>query len=239
MAGARLFCFPHAGAGASTYRGWQQAFPSSLDVRPLQPPGREDRLREPPFEQMEPLVEECANAISSHLEIPFAFFGHSLGGMVAFELARYLRRKSMQQPAFLFLSGVRPPDVPSKEPPIYDLPDAELILELRELAGTPQEVLDNEMMMSLVLPTVRADFRLAQTHQCAVEPPLDCPLCVCGGHTDVPRGDLEKWAKQTRGPFTVHVFEGGHFYLHSKLTEIHKVVFQNIAMAVPDLLISG
>jgi medium-chain acyl-[acyl-carrier-protein] hydrolase len=213
----RLFCFPYAGGSAVIYRAWPQKLPHIVELLAVQPPGRGARLREAPFTSLMPLVEAVAEALLPQLDKPFALFGHSLGALLCFELARHLRRLERPQPSGLFVSGAGAPQLRSTKAPIHDLPDAELIEALREFEGTPDEVLDNAELMRLMLPLLRADFKVNETYAYKSEPPLACSITVFGGAQDdqVSRERLEAWREQTRAAFALHMLPGDHFFLHS------------------------
>src|ERR1051325_10798789 len=193
QAGMRLFCFPYAGGSSLIYRQWHESLPYDVEVCLVQLTGRGSRLMETPYKRVGPLVEAVAGAIQPLLDRPFAFFGHSMGAIICFELARHLRRQRPDtQPAYLFVSGRRAPQFPDTDRVTYDLPEPELIAELRRLHGTPQEVLEHPELMRLMLPLLRADFELVQTYEYTPEPPLGCPIAVFGGLQDyeVPRESL-------------------------------------------------
>lgn len=210
-----LFCFPFAGGSARIFETWQNAFPETIAVCPIQYPGRGNRLREQPFMQMEPLVAAVAAGLIPFLDRPFAFFGHSMGAMISFELARYLRKEDNPLPAHLFLSGCRALQFPDRSAIPYDLPEPEFIEELRSLNGTPPEVLEHPELMQLLLPTLRADFSVVQTYSYVSGPPLPCAISIYGGVADplLPREDLEGWREQTTGMFSLRMFPGDHFFL--------------------------
>lgn len=212
----RLFCFPYAGGGASAYRGWAAALPSDVEVCPVQLPGRESRLREPAFDRPEPLIQALADALQAHLDLPFAFFGHSMGAMLSFELARELRRRGRSLPLHLFVSGRRAPQVPPREEDIHDLPEPEFVAKLRELNGTPEEVLQHAELMRLLLPVLRADFAVNETYVLRAEPPLDLGISAFGGLADeeVSREDIAGWKEHARGAFRLRMLPGDHFFLH-------------------------
>lgn len=161
----RLLCFPYAGGGANIFRTWQDNLPTTVEVCPVQLPGRERRLLEPPFTDLRFLVEAAARALLLYLDRPFAFFGHSMGATISFELARHLRQEKNVKPVHLFVSGRRAPQLPERHASTYDLPGAEFLEELRRLKGTPKEVLEHPELMELMLPLLRADFELIQTYQ--------------------------------------------------------------------------
>ncbi len=212
----RLFCLPYAGGGAHIFRGWADSLPPSVEVSALQLPGRGTRLMEPPLTRMSPLIEAIAQALRPRLDKPFAFFGHSMGAMVGFELARALRREHHLEPAHLFVSGCHAPQIPDPNP-IHALPEIEFLRELRRLNGLPEEVLENTELLQLMLPTLRADCMITETYAYTEEPPLRCPLTAFGGLQDplVGRAHLEPWRDETRGTFTLRMLPGDHFFVHT------------------------
>lgn len=217
QAALRLFCLPYAGGGAYIYRDWAEQLPSKVEVCPIQLPGRGNRLREAPLTRMTPLVQAIAKEITPLLDKPFAIFGHSMGALIGFELARVLSGEQAKEPSHLFVSGRRAPQIPGADKKTYDLPEEEFIEELRRLNGTPQEVLDHPELMQVMTPILRADFETIQTYDYRVEPPLSCPIAAMGGiqDPDVPRQDLEAWREQTTGPFTLRMFPAGHFLINT------------------------
>ncbi|HEY9797280.1 MAG TPA: thioesterase II family protein [Leptolyngbyaceae cyanobacterium] len=217
QASLRLFCFPYAGGAALTFRTWPDSLAMALEVCPVELPGRGKRITSAPFTRLQPLVQAIAQALLPHLDKPFAFFGHSMGGLVSFELARLLRKKYGLNPAHLFVSGYRAPQVPDPDPPIHALPEPEFLEELRRLNGTPEAVLENAELMQLLLPALRADFAVIETYAYIPESPLDCPITAFGGLQDreVSCDDLEAWREQTNAAFSLQMLPGDHFFLHS------------------------
>ena len=213
----RLFCFPSAGGGVSLFARWQERLPAGAAVCPARLPGRESRAAEPPPPGMEPLVRELAAALEPHLASPFAFFGHSMGAAVAFELARELRRRGRPLPACLFASGARAPRFRRGHVPPPDPDEEQFLAEVRRLEGIPAEVLDNSELMALVLPVLRADAALYRRYVYSEEPPLDCPIRAYGGESDpnVTSFHLEAWREETVSSFGMRTFPGGHFYLRT------------------------
>lgn len=213
----RLFCFPHAGGGASVFRTWSEGLPSTVEVCPIRLPGREGRISEPPFTRLKPLVQALAQALIRYLDKPFAFFGHSMGALVSFELARQLRRRHTLSPAHLFVSGRVAPQLPDPQPPIHALPNSKFLEELRRFNGIPEEILESPELMELMLPTLRADCAVDETYVYSIEPPLDCPISAFGGLQDstVSRDSLAAWRNQTRLSFSMQMFPGNHFFLHT------------------------
>ena len=216
-AGLRLFCFPYAGGSAALYRTWPAELPDTIEVCMAELPGRGSRLNEPPFTRLESIVDFLANAIKPYLDKPFAFFGHSMGAMISFELACRLREKVVAKPAHLFVSGRRAPQMPDTNPFTYNLPTSKLLEELRRLNGTPIEVLENPELMHLMLPLLRADFEVVETYVYSPGPALDCPITAFGGLQDqeVSREEVEAWREQTIASFSLRMLPGGHFFLHT------------------------
>jgi surfactin synthase thioesterase subunit len=213
----RLFCFPYAGGAASIFRTWADELPPEVDVCPIQFPGRESRLTEQPFTEFTSLVQAMTRYLQPYLNIPFAFFGHSMGALISFEFARYLRQQYYLSPVQLFISGCSAPQVFDFGRRIHDLPEPEFLQEVRQLKGTPDEVLEHPELMQLLLPVLRADFGAVETYTYTPGEPLDCMISVFGGLKDeeVSREDLEAWQQQTRGAFNLRLFPGDHFFLHS------------------------
>lgn len=212
----RLFCFPYAGGSTAIFHKWQQELPAWVDVFAVQLPGHGSRLGEAPVTNLFKLVEMIEPALLPYFNKPFAFFGHSMGAMISFELARILRHKHGLEPLHLFVSGRSAPQLPV-EKATYDLPEAEFAEELRRLNGTPPHVLEHTELMTLMAPVLRTDFELVQTYSYTPQPPLDCPITAFGGweDTDVTRASLEAWREQTTSDFSVRMLLGDHFFLHS------------------------
>jgi len=226
----RLFCFPYAGTGASIFRTWSDSLPADVEVCPVQFPGRGTRLMETPFTQLSPLVQALAQTLLPLLDKPFAFFGHSLGALVGFELARQLRRQSGVQPVRLFVSADRAPQFPHRERPMHALPDEEFLVELRRLNGIPEKVLEEVEIMQTMLPVLRADLAVCETYVYSTEPPLNCPISTFGGLQDrrVSRGDLEAWRNQTSASFSLRMFPGDHFFWHTTQPLLLQVLSQDL-----------
>lgn len=226
----RLFCFPYAGGGATIFRTWPHGLPENLEICPVHLPGRGARSTERPFSDLRQLVRSLADDIAPYLGEPFAFFGHSMGALISFELARYLRRSRGLEPSHLFVSGCRAPQVRNPEPPTYDLPEAEFIAELKRINGTPPEVFEYAELMQMVLPLLRADFSVCQTYSYLHEPPLSCPVTAFGGiqDRDVTREHLEGWGQQTTGRFRMNLLPGDHFFINTSQRQLLNRLGENL-----------
>lgn len=227
----RLFCFPYAGGGASIFHDWPHMLPPEVELCALQLPGRESRRLEAPYTELPHLVEDISIALQPYLQKPFAFFGHSMGALISFELTRLLRRNGGPLPKTLFISGHQAPNLPPPERmlPAQQSSDKEFIAMLRRLNGTPEEVLQHAELMNLLLPTLRADFLLCERYVYHAEPPLSCPINVFGGMRDtITKDELNAWKNQTEGDFSCHLFPGGHFFLHSSREVLLHQVSQDL-----------
>lgn len=216
-ASLRLFCFPYAGGAASIFRNWADHLPADIELCPVQLPGRGARIREAPFARVPRLITALYQELLPYLDKPFVFFGHSLGALLSFELARKLSQDCQLEPLHLFVSGRSAPQLPDTRPTTYSLPDEEFVKELRRLNGTPAEVLDQPELLQLIAPTLRADFELCETYEHLTAPPLKCSITALGGlyDEDVPREKLEPWREHTSASFSLKMLPGDHFFLHS------------------------
>lgn len=211
----RLFCFPYAGGGSLVFRSWRDSIPEEVDLCPVQLPGRENRMREPAFRSLAPLVEELAEVIPPLLDLPFAFLGHSMGALVGFELARCLRRKGVREPRHLIVSGASAPHLDRIEPPVHHLEDDALIERMRSMKGTREEVFENKGLIQLLLPLIRADFAVWETYVFRQQPPLNCPITAFGGADDEYASPerLTEWKIHTTASFRMEILPGDHFFL--------------------------
>lgn len=214
----RLFCFPYAGGSAANFNSWRGLLPAAVEMLPVQLPGRGSRILEPALKRNDELADRIVEEmLPVFREKPFAFFGHSMGATLGFEVARRLARRYEAAPMALFVSGRRAPHISGPGLLTYDLPDEALIERLRRLNGTPREVIECHELMQLVLPLIRADFEAVETYKYLDSPPLACPIFALGGQEDsyVTTADVEQWNIHTSAECLIKFFPGGHFFLHS------------------------
>jgi medium-chain acyl-[acyl-carrier-protein] hydrolase len=193
-----------------------------VELFAIQLPGRENRILEPPFVRIEPLLETLSEVLAPRLQKPFVFFGHSMGALVAFELARCLRRQGRPEPLALFVSGHRAPQLPNRRPPIHDLPDPLFLEQLRRLKGMAEEILLHPELRQLLMPALRADFAVCDTYAYRPEPPLAASIFAMGGRQDpeVETAELAAWYQHTHSLFTLQTLPGDHFYLHTARAQL-------------------
>ncbi|WP_426105161.1 thioesterase II family protein [Massilia sp. TSP1-1-2] len=214
----RLYCFAYAGGSAAVFQPWQALLPPDVEVCAIQLPGRGIRFSETPCTSMPALLDQLSAAMAGQPPLPCVFFGHSLGGLIAFELARHRMARALPLPLRVIVSGAEAPRHRAPPKNLHAMPDAQLIAALREYKGTPEEVLDNRELMALLAPSIRADFALVEQYVYQDGKPLSMPLTVFAGKRDdhiVPE-NVQYWQKETSAAFRVQWFEGDHFFINSE-----------------------
>ncbi|HET8705618.1 MAG TPA: thioesterase domain-containing protein, partial [Pseudomonadales bacterium] len=225
------FCFAYAGGSAAVFRDWYKSLPSNVEVCSIQLPGRGVRFREKAISCNKELIESLLTAIEPYLDVPFAFFGHSMGAQVAFELTRALRRNNRPQPHHLFVSGRKAPHLPMLRRPIHALPEVEFLAEIRRLNGTPAEAWEHPELISLMSPILRADVKLVETWNFESEAPLEIQMTVLGGFADegVPRAQLEAWQQHCMRSIDVQMFSGDHFFINSSQADVLNLISNKLS----------
>jgi len=226
----RLVCLPHAGGSANAFRPLSAALGASVELLAVQYPGRHDRFAEPPLTDIHRIADDVAGDAALWADQPWALFGHSMGALVAFEVARRLE----YGPAHLFVSGHQAPDLPRKrgqERPIHQLDNAGLIAELRLLNSAEVAALEHPEIQQLLLPTVRADYQAVETYKYEDAPALRMPITAYVGDADplVDPIDAEAWRRFTTGAFRLDVFQGDHFYLQGKESTLAQAIVGGLA----------
>jgi medium-chain acyl-[acyl-carrier-protein] hydrolase len=212
---SRLFCFPHAGGGPVVFHDWGQRFDSEIECVALQYAGRGQRLREQPATSVEDLVGEIAANLAVLSDKPFALYGHSFGGIVAFELARELRSRGLREPHNLFVGASRPPHLELPFPKIHHLCDEEFIENVQaRYGGIPAAIYGDAELREMFVPAMRADFTAYESYQYLPGEPLDCPIAAFAGAEDkaIRAESLAEWALHTIAEFNIDVLPGGHFF---------------------------
>lgn len=220
-ASMRLLCFPYAGGSATIFRRWAD-FCAEIEFIGAQYRGRGARIGEQPHHSIGELVAEAVIDIEDLSDKPYAIFGHSMGAMVAFDFARKLAEIPTRQPDHVFLSGLASPWTRVIGKRIHDLPDRDFLYELRDLGGTPPDILGNSDILEIILPVIRADLEAAYYWRVNEHGDLRLPITVFGGADDqgIPTEALADWASCTSGSVEVHLHPGGHFFIHDEFPAV-------------------
>jgi len=210
----RIFAIPYAGASSYLYRGWHRQMPPGIQLCPIQLPGRGKRTAEPPCLRMDELVGPMCEGLAPHLEQPFALFGHSMGGLIAFALAHRLETQFGLKSVALIVAGCSPPHVKRNSVKLHEWSNDDLIEELRQRGGTPAEVLSCAPIMRVTLSLMRADFELIYNYQTDPAIQLERPIYGFAGSEDVEDGpsSMHRWKEITTRGFTMSTIPGGHLF---------------------------
>lgn len=226
----RLVCFPHAGGTASFYSPLARALPDSVEALGVQYPGRKERYAENCVDNLDELADEIFGNLRDMGDIPLVLFGHSMGAIVAYEVARRLERSDSGPPVGLIVSGRRAPSI-SRDETMHLLDEAGLVAAILKLGGTEPLILADRSMRRLVLPAIRADYTAIETYRHLLEPMLTCPISVFTGESDprVALAEAHAWQEHTTGPFSLRSFPGGHFYLNEQRASVITALVREIA----------
>jgi len=223
----RLFCFPPSGVGASLFHRWSRYLPREIDVFAVQLPGRETRLTETPCASIFSAAQKLAEIIATYSDLPFACYGHSMGGLLAFEVIRELRELGSGGPSHLFVGACPAPHLPRRHQPIRNLPDREFLVELsRRYGGIPQEVMESSELMELFLVPLRADFTMLEQWSFVEKELVDCPITAFGGFQDqsVTMEEIGAWKMQTNSTFSLSMLPGGHLFVRESYQSLLKAI---------------
>jgi surfactin synthase thioesterase subunit len=225
----RLVLLPHAGGSANFYFTLSESLSAHADVLTVQYPGRLDRLAEPCLDSIAELADGVLTALLPLLDRPVVLFGHSMGAMVAFELAGRLERDKDVVPRSLIVSARRSPEDTHDEG-IHRRDDDGLLAEVATLSGTDPMVLAEPELMSMILPALRNDYRAVETYVYQPAPPLRCPILALVADADprVSVDEARRWRGYTSGPFELETFPGGHFYLTDQRHAVTAVVLRHL-----------
>ncbi|WP_327191216.1 thioesterase II family protein [Streptomyces xinghaiensis] len=226
----RLVCVPHAGAGAAAYGTWGDRLPADVELVGVRLPGRENRLREPPFRDWPSLTGAFADALDAQVRSPYVLFGHSMGAMLVYETV--VHGTDRRPPERVILSGCRAPAVRRALPAIHGLPDERFREELGRLAGTPREVLADQRLMAVLEPMLRADIRLAETWSHRDPPPVPVPVTTFRGADDevAPAEAVAAWRTLAPRGIRSHRMPGGHFSLHDHAPEFFRLLTRELSL---------
>ena len=232
----RLFLFPHAGAGSVIFRDWHADFPASVDVCAVEPPGRLARRSERPFADVLEFARAFDQALEPLLDLPFAFFGYSLGALKAFECARLLRSRRKLHPSHLIVAAHKAPHLPRRLAPISREPKPALVRELERRYGPLEPIIKADPeMLDAVLDIMRNDLGMVENYRFSLEAPFDCPILAIGGTEDVSlqQEEIEGWREHTTAEFRSESLPGGHFFLRNRGAELRALVRDQLIRARP------
>lgn len=219
MRPVKLFCFPYAGGSAVVYNSWADHLNESICLVPVELAGRGKRINEPYYASVKEAAEDIVRKIKHQLfDTPFGFFGHSMGGAIAYEVARTLKERRYPGPVHIFFSGRGVPHIKRQDrTPYHTLPDEEFREKILNLGGTPPEFFEHPELLEILLPMLRADFRISWLfieHFDTISP-LDCDISILNGkEEDFLPEQIDGWSRHTKGKCHFHKFEGGHFFLN-------------------------
>lgn len=221
----RLFCFPYAGGSSSTYMAWCNRFNDDVEVVLVQPPGRGTRFSEQAHENMTSYIGELMQYASYITDIPYVFFGHSLGSRVAFELSCNLKSSNMPLPVYFIASGSRAPHMTNERKSLYALSDEEFMEELKKLNGTPKEVLANRELMELLIPLLRADFNISDNYK-ANKICMPFPILTLHGEkdSDISTAQANAWGELSSVDHELIILPGDHFFINQNQVDVLKIV---------------
>jgi len=228
---ARLVCLPHAGGSATFYHPVSAMLSPQVDVVAIQYPGRQDRRNEPAINDLAELADLIYGILRRQDDLPVTLFGHSMGALVGFEVARRLEAGG-QRPVRLYASGRRAPST-HRDEAVHLRDDAGILAEIRRMDGTASSVLGDEEMMRAALPALRADYQATETYTCPPEVTVGCAITALVGSSDpkTTADEARAWSRHTSGPFDLQVFTGGHFYLTSQADEVIRLLDQHFRQA--------
>ncbi|MGE5342761.1 MAG: thioesterase II family protein [Candidatus Omnitrophota bacterium] len=233
-----LYCFPYAGGSSGIFSKWRQYIDKHIELRPVELAGRGKRIYDPLYQSIDEAIDDIYQLIKNDLhKSPFAFFGHSMGGIIAYEMAIKLKANNMPEPSHIFFSGRGAPHVPSEDEEMYYiLPDDQFREKILELGGTPKEFFEHPELMEVLLPMLRSDFKIAETYKYTDEiVTLNHDITVfIGKDEDVSAQQMHGWKDLTTQKCTIHYVEGGHFFINEKTEYIIKTINNTLLPAPKD-----
>ena len=237
----RLFCFHHSGGGAVFYREWNKLLPQDVEVVPVQLPGRWERFSEAPMKDMKVLIPQLYEGLKAFLDKPYAILGNSLGALVAYELARELRRRKAATPLGLFMVARTAPHSPLGRNAFYTLPDMDLLQRMNELyGGVPDSLFTDPDQREIWLPLMRADLQLYETYQYQPEEPFSFPIHVFFGNADptIKNCTVESWALHSSDEISINGLEGGHFFIETSKAQFFSLLSEKLSDLRPGFELS-
>ena len=226
MSNIKLFCIPHAGGSAAFYSKWKDYINPSIEICPIELAGRGKRFKEDFYDNIDEAVEDVYDIIKNDLDNNYAFFGHSMGSLIAYELSHYIMKLKNKPPKHIFFSGRKAPNIIYENNSIHKLPGEELKRKVFEFSGTPKEVLDNSHMSNIFLKILRADFKICELYKYVKRDfKLDCNITILNGNKDdIKINHIASWKQYTSKECYIYFFKGGHFYINDNIKSLAYII---------------
>lgn len=220
-----LFCFPYAGGSATIYNKWRKYIDSCIEIVPVELSGRGKRFNEPLYDNINDVVDDMYHILKESINGPYALFGHSMGSVIAYDLAYRISNSDLPNPEYLFLSGRKPPHIEKREKIIHTLPDEEFKNEIINMGGTEKEVFENKQLLELFLPIMRSDFRIVENYRYMEKSPLDIKIIgLYGDEEDIDYSEAKEWSIHTRKDCRIFEMKGNHFFINDSTKEIVNIL---------------
>lgn len=223
----KLYCFPYAGGSAAAYIKWKDYLNDVIELRPVELSGKGSRCNDSLYTNMSDMVDDVYNEIHHELDsMSYAFFGHSMGSLIAYETYYRIKEEKQSLPMHIFFSGHRPPDKPNNAKKLSQLSDDNFKKEILKIGGTPKELFDYPELVDFYIPILRADYEVVESYSYRerVEK-LKCSISVLNGKYDIEEiCDIGEWRKHTSDDCKEYIFDGGHFYINDYGNEIGSII---------------
>lgn len=220
-----LFCFPYAGGSASIYYSWRKYINDCIELVPVELAGKGKRFNEQVYDNIEDVVDDVYGIVKEKINGPYALLGHSMGSVVAYELAHRIKNSRLTNPNYLFVSGRKPPHIKDEEKIRHLLPDDEFKKEIIDMGGTPKDVFENKELEDLFLPIIRNDFKLVENYKYIKKPPLDIETIVFyGDEEEIDDDEAKQWNIHTNKECSVFKMKGDHFFINDSAKEVVSII---------------
>ncbi|MEO1054745.1 MAG: thioesterase domain-containing protein [Bacteroidota bacterium] len=224
-----LICLPYAGASKYAYNDFKQYTPEYIELVPTELPGRGSRYTERLLKDMDTIVDDIFLQVKGHVNVPYAIYGHSMGTLLGYLLVRRIISEGLPEPILLFCTGRGGPSVEMELPHRHTLSKDDFKEEIRDLGGSPDEILEDEDLMEFFEPILRADFEAIETYEHTPGEPFDIPItAIIGDREKATYEEAQEWKKVTQGDVDIRIFPGKHFFIFNNTREIIKLITQKI-----------
>ncbi|WP_432407294.1 thioesterase II family protein [Wukongibacter sp. M2B1] len=220
-----LFCVPYAGGSAAVYDKWKKYADGRIKIVPVELAGKGRRFNENPYDKMEDAVDDVYETIKKSIDKPYGLFGHSMGGMITYELAHKISNSSLPNPEHIFVSGIRPPHLWKDRKIIYMLPDKEFKEEIIDMGGTPKEIFENKELLDLFLPIIKKDFKIVDKHIYDEKNPLNIEMTVFyGDEEEINDNEANQWGIHTNKKCRIFKINGNHFFINDETEKVVDII---------------